>query len=236
MINPFISINFSSPNNERIRIGRAWQHFISGKDSGLEVRPLTNQSWKRSSKHGVHRLQGKAPLVLSEEKIQEYQFTNPLYSIFEPLLTNLRNSAIDSGHLIVFCNQNGEILYLDGESSLRRKAEKINFIEGTSWSEHYEQRNGIGAALATGNPIQVFASEHFCQPIQNWVCSAAPIKDPATKQILGAINLTGIWKTVHPHSLDTVVSIAQLIEEKLLNRLKFEQFMLVEHYTETTGK
>ncbi|WP_169801172.1 sigma-54-dependent Fis family transcriptional regulator [Halalkalibacter krulwichiae] len=206
------------------------------KNSAPKVRHLTHQSWKRSLRHGVHPLEGKAPLILSEEKIQEYQSSNPIFSTIEPLLINLNNTVKDSGYLLVFCNQNGEIVYLDGVSSLRQKAENINFIAGTSWAEHHAGTNGMGAALATGHPMQVFAGEHFCQPVHNWVCSAAPIKDPATNKVLGAINLTGIWDTVHPHSLTTVISVAQLVEEKLLNRLKFEQFLLMEHYIEISEK
>ncbi|WP_078429393.1 sigma-54-dependent Fis family transcriptional regulator [Alkalihalobacterium alkalinitrilicum] len=233
----FISLDtLSSPKNEKIRVERAWEHFIFGKDSASKVRPLTYQSWKRSLKHGVHPLEGKAPLVISEEKIQEYQSSSLIYSTLEPLLINLKNSVKASGYLIVFCNENGEIVYLDGDQSLKRKAENINFIAGSSWSEHHAGTNGMGAALATGNPMQVFAGEHFCQQVHNWVCSAAPIKDPATKKVLGAINLTGIWDTVHPHSLTTVISAAQLIEQKLLNHLKFEQFLLMEHYIEVIGK
>lgn len=237
MRSPFISLDSSSsPKSEKVRIERAWEHFISGKNLASEVRPLTYQSWERSLQHGVHPIQGRAPIVLSQDKIQEYQSTNALYSISEPLLIKLKDLVINSGYLIVFCNHNGEILYLEGESSLRQKAEEINFIAGTSWSELHAGTNAMGTSLAIGTPMQVFASEHFCQSVHNWVCSAAPIKDPVTKKVLGGINLTGIWDVVHPHSLSTVVSTAQVIEEKLLSHLKFEQFMLMEHYIEIAHK
>jgi transcriptional regulator of acetoin/glycerol metabolism len=237
MNSPFIPLNISSsPKSEKVKIERAWEHFISGKNLVSEVRSLTYQSWERSVKHGVHPIQGKAPTVLSQDKIQEYQSTNHLYSITEPLLIKLKDLAIDSGHLIAFCNHNGEILYLDGDSPLIQKAEEINFVLGTSWSELHVGTNAMGTSLAIGTPMQVFAGEHFCQPVHNWVCSASPIKDPATKKVLGAINLTGIWDVIHPNSLSTVISTAQIIEEKLLNHLKFEHFILLEHYIETTTK
>ncbi|WP_153944804.1 GAF domain-containing protein, partial [Acinetobacter baumannii] len=71
------------------------------------------------------------------------------------------------------------------------KAEDINFANGASWSEHLAGTNAIGTSLVTGRPIQVFASEHFCREVQKWTCSAAPIRDPATQDIMGVINLTG---------------------------------------------
>jgi transcriptional regulator of acetoin/glycerol metabolism len=237
MNSPFVSLDISSsPKKEKVRIERAWEDFVLGKNLIPEVRDLTYQSWERSLKHGVHPIQGRAPIVLSQEKIEEYLSTNPLYSILEPLLIKLKESAIDLGHLVVFCNHNGEIVYLDGDLSLKKKAEEMNFTVGTSWSELHIGTNAIGTALATGTPMQVFASEHFCQPVHNWVCSASPIRDPATKEVLGIIDLTGIWEGVHPHSLSTAVSTAQIIEEKLLNHLKFEHFILLEHYIEATSK
>ncbi len=234
MKNPFISLDLtSSPELERVKIEKAWEHFVTGKQSQPKVRSLTYQSWERSLKNGVHPTQGRAPVVLSRDSVQEYQATDPLFSFLEPLLQTFGNSMIDNGHLITFCNEAGNLLYIGGNAALKHKAEEMNFIEGTSWSEYNIGTNAMGTSLAIGAPMQVFAGEHFSQPVHNWVCSAAPIKDPSTKKIVGAINLTGIWNGVHPHSLATVVSLAEMIEEKLLNRLKYERFLLLEHYTET---
>jgi transcriptional regulator of acetoin/glycerol metabolism len=237
MNDSFISMDSSTkPKDERIRITNAWERFISGRELDSTVRNLTYQSWERSLKYGINHLQGNAPVILSQDKIQEYRstfFSNP---IFEPMLTELKNVSIDSGHLLVFCNNNGEIIYIDGATSLKRKAEKMNFMAGSSWSEHHIGTNAIGTALATGSPMQVFAGEHFCQSVHNWVCSASPIRDPATKEILGVIDLTGAWNMVHPHSLSTVVSIAQSIEGLLQMQLDVERFILLEQYTKNSIK
>jgi sigma-54 dependent transcriptional regulator, acetoin dehydrogenase operon transcriptional activator AcoR len=237
MSDSFISMDiFTKPKDERVRITNAWEDFISGRDLDSTVRNLTYQSWERSLKHGINPLQEKAPIILSEDKIQGYQSTFSSNLVFEPMLSKLKNVSIDSGHLIVFCNNNGEIVYVDGASSLKRKAEKMNFIVGSSWSELHVGTNAIGTALATGTPMQVFAGEHFCQPVHNWVCSASPIRDPATHEILGVIDLTGDWNLVHPHSLSTVVSIGQSIEGILLKHLDLERFILLEQYIKSNIK
>ena len=237
MSDSFISMDiFTKPKDERVRITNAWEHFISGVNLDSTVRNSTYQSWERSSKHGINPTQGKAPVTLSQDKIQEFQSTFSSNSIFEPMLTKLKNVSIDSGHLIVFCNNNGEIVYLDGASSLKLKAEKMNFMVGASWSELHIGTNAIGTALITGTPMQVFAEEHFSQSVHNWVCSASPIRDPATQEILGVIDLTGAWNMVHPHSLSSVVSIAQSIEGILQKQLDVERFILLEQYTENSIK
>lgn len=235
MKSQFISLNVNeSPTDEKVRLSKVWGNFVSGKELDVKVRPLTQQSWIRSLEHGINPKRGIAPFTLTEEKILEYKSSMPLYSIIKPIFSELKEVAIDSGHLVVFCNNNGEIIDLEGDSLLKRAAERMNFTVGTSWLENNIGTNGIGTALATGSPMQVFASEHFCEPVHNWTCSAAPIRDPATNEIIGVINLTGEWRLIHPHSLSTAISIAQTIEGKLLNILELERYKLLDHYIESS--
>ncbi|MGJ9385782.1 sigma-54-dependent Fis family transcriptional regulator [Salipaludibacillus sp. CF4.18] len=237
MDSPLIPFDiFTSPKNARVRIENAWENFVSGKDLDTDVRNSTRQSWERSCKHGIHPVQGKAPIILTPDNIREYHSTSALNPTLEVLFSVLKEVAIDSGHLIVFCNNQGEIVYIDGHPSLVSKAERMNFVIGSSWSERYIGTNAIGTSLATGKPLQIFASEHFCQPVHDWVCSASPVRDPATNNIIGIIDLTGPWNMIHPHSLSSVVSIAYYIEEKLSNQLEKQRAKLVEHFKESSNK
>ncbi|WP_462408500.1 sigma-54-dependent Fis family transcriptional regulator [Neobacillus sp. Marseille-QA0830] len=237
MKSPYISLDVNaSPKNEKVRLSKAWEDFVSGKDFDVKVRTFTQQSWERSLKHGIHPAQQIAPLTLTEEQILNYKSSNPLYSIIKPILSELKEVAIDSGHLVVFSNNSGEIIDVEGDVKLKSAAEKMNFAVGTSWLENNIGTNAIGTALATGTPMQIFASEHFCEPVHNWVCSAAPVRDPATKGIIGVVDLTGEWSLIHPHSLTTAISISQSIEGRLLNLLELDRYKLLEHYLETSIK
>jgi transcriptional regulator of acetoin/glycerol metabolism len=237
MKSPFISLNVNeSPFDEKVRLSKVWENFLSGKELDLKVRSLTKQSWLRSLEHGINPTRGIAPFTLTEDKILEYKSSNYLYSIIKPIFSEFKDVSIDSGHLVVFSNKNGEIIDLEGDSLIKRAAERMNFTVGTSWLENNIGTNAIGTALASGSPMQVFACEHFCEPVHNWVCSAAPVRDPATNEIIGVIDLTGEWKLIHPHSLSTAISIAQSIEAKLLNILEFERYTLLNHYIEASIK
>src|SRR6201999_2699527 len=61
----------------------------------------------------------------------------------------------------------------------------------------------------------------FNEPVQRWTCSAAPIHDPDTGELLGVIDLTGDFSTVHPHSLAGATATAQAVEASL--RLRGQQ-------------
>ncbi|MEW9672740.1 sigma-54-dependent Fis family transcriptional regulator [Ammoniphilus sp. 3BR4] len=235
MKNSFISFDTtSSPIIEKTKLLDAWEQFITGKHPKPEIRPLMLESWQRCLTQGVHPIESKAPIIKPNFVLEDYlsQHSVPTTVDVNPLINKLKDVAIDSGHMVVFSNSNGEILSLDGDVSIRTQAQEMNFLPGASWLEQHAGTNAIGTALITGKPIQVFAGEHFCQDVHKWACSAAPIRNPATQEIIAVVDLTGPWSHFHPHSLSVVVSTAYAIEEKLYRHLQFEQFKIMEHYKE----
>ena len=91
----------------------------------------------------------------------------------------------------------------------------MNFAEGTLWSEGGAGTNAIGTAIAVDHAVQVFGPEHFSDPVQRWTCSACPIHDPDTGQVIGVIDLTGDLASVHPHSLAVATATARAVEASL---------------------
>ena len=92
----------------------------------------------------------------------------------------------------------------------------MNFAEGALWSETAAGTNAIGTALAAGHAVQVFAAEHFSEPVQRWTCSAAPVHDPDDGALLGIIDITGDLSTANANGLALVVATARAVETFLL--------------------
>ena len=59
------------------------------------------------------------------------------------------------------------------------------------------------------------SADHFSRPVQRWTCAAAPIHDPATGRLLGAIDVTGGDHLANPHSLALVRATALAAEAYL---------------------
>ncbi len=236
MKNPHHALDvWSSPSQVRSKLELLWDTFVTEKSLSADIRPLVIQSWERCLAQGVHHQNARAPVILQPESIQDYLANHPLFTDVVPILKKLGEMAFDSGNLVVFCDDLGNILHLDGDSILRAKAEEMNFITGSSWNEKSVGTNAIGTALESGSPIQVFAAEHYCQDVHRWTCSASPIRDPATNKILGVIDLTGFWETFHPLSLSVVVAAARTVEERLQYKLEIERFKMLEHYCEAVS-
>jgi len=186
------------------------------------------QSWKRCQKHNVDPLQKQSSVNLDEDELLKTINESILYSVSKPIIDELYRKIKNTEHIITLSDQKGRITYLKGGHKLLTQAEHMNFITGADWSEKAAGSNAIGTAIAIEKPIQVLSSEHFCQGVHPWVCSAAPIRDPLTQRILGVIDLTGPSFVAQPHSLTVVQSIAGNIEQTL-----FKNSSKIFHYLES---
>jgi hypothetical protein len=203
----------------------AWERFVAelvGSGEGQEsepadVRDAIADSWRRSFAAGVdptgHQL---APVVADEEETRMLWEEHPLARTAPLIHECLSAIAEEVDHLVVITDASGVLLSVEGSPRLRMKAaEAMNFAIGTLWSEPGAGTNAIGTALAVDHAVQVFGPEHFNEVVQRWTCSAAPIHDPDTGQVLGAIDLTGDFSTVQPHSLAVATATAQAVETQL---------------------
>jgi hypothetical protein len=162
--------------------------------SGLRIAPLVADADEASARWEIHPLAEMAPLIRS----------------------CLAATADESQHLIVVSDANGVLLWVEGNAMVRlRAADSMNFAEGTLWSEGGAGTNAIGTAIAAEHAVQVFASEHFNEIVQQWTCAAAPVHDPDTGKLIGVIDLTGEMRTVHPHSMAVATATAQAVEAQL---------------------
>ncbi|WP_279582984.1 GAF domain-containing protein [Fodinicola feengrottensis] len=107
---------------------------------------------------------------------------------------------------------------MDGSSRQRTRAETVHFVEGASWSESDAGTNAPAIALTADRSVQIFASEHFSRPVHMWSCSAAPVHDPVTGEVLGAIDITGGDEVAAPHMLTLVRATAAAAEAELALR------------------
>jgi two-component system sensor histidine kinase KdpD len=130
-------------------------------------------------------------------------------------LTHLADMLADIGYAIVLTDGAGTILDIRCSRDMRRKLEHIAFQPGAAWSEASAGTNAIGTALTDDRPLQLMAGEHYCEGWQDLTCTAAPIHDSETGDIVGVLDITGDYHLVRPQLLGTIVQYALEIEERL---------------------
>ncbi|HWM10278.1 MAG TPA: hypothetical protein VNO82_13085 [Solirubrobacteraceae bacterium] len=218
----------------------AWEQFVEelgrgddGEDSQLVREPISD-SWRRSFAAGVEPTGNRlAPVVADEDETHELFEQHALARALPLIRECMGETAVEGGYLIVLSDADGVLLCIEGSAAIRmRAAEVMNFAEGTLWSETGAGTNAIGTAVAVDHAVQVFGPEHFHEPVQRWVCSAAPIHDPDTGALLGVIDLTGDFSTVHPASLAVATATAAAVEGSLALALQDRDARLRARYGE----
>src|SRR5919106_583405 len=220
--NPWLAIDAGTPPELRAReVRREWERFVgAGMVNGLRA-PVVD-SWRRSRDAGVLPAGSSwaAPVAADRDEAFGRWEVHPLREAAPLIRDCLAGIADESEHLIVVSDAAGVLLQLEGNARGRSlAADSMNFTEGALWSEDGSGTNAIGTALAADHAVQIFAAEHFVEVVQAWACSAAPVHDPDTGALIGVIDLTGLQKSVHPHSLAIVMSTARALEAHLRHRL-----------------
>ncbi|MBN9630899.1 MAG: GAF domain-containing protein, partial [Actinobacteria bacterium] len=110
----------------------------------------------------------------------------------------------------------GRLLWVEGDPALRRRAESMLFVPGAAWAEGDVGTSAPGTALAIGDGVQIRGAEHFAEDVKPWSCTAVPVRDPETGEILGVIDVTGGDQVAAPHVLPLLEATAAAVERELL--------------------
>jgi transcriptional regulator with XRE-family HTH domain len=182
---------------------------------GLRKRILS--SWLRSRAAIVDSARRVAPLVVAgDAELDDLRAANErLLRAAEPVVIYIAERLAGSGFVVLLTDEHGRVLELRGDPDVCRFLERVGIAPGRDWSEEATGTNAIGTALADGRPLQLMAAEHFCDGWQHLTCTAAPIHDPETLAVIGAIDITGKYQLIRADFLALIMQYALEIEERL---------------------
>ncbi|WP_107075941.1 GAF domain-containing protein, partial [Micromonospora sp. MH33] len=210
MADPWLALEFGADPAERIaQVGAAHEAFLTAGTTTGRVRDVVRRSWERSA---LLDPETTAPVDLTDDALASYRAAHPLARVLPLFRDLLGGIAQDGAHLMAVCDADGRLLWVEGHPGVLRHAERMNFVPGARWDEAHAGTNAPGTALAVDHSVQIFATEHFVRPVQRWTCAAAPIHDPATGRLLGAIDITGGDHLATPQSLALVRATARAAE------------------------
>lgn len=210
---------------------RAWDKFaLSGREAN-ELVPFIRESWIRS--RDLHRIDPaieRSPMVLAERDLVERRERLGALRLGLPFLEQLSDGLRGTHHGLGLLDADGYVVATVGDPGVLEDLAAINFRPGGNWNEQSVGTNGPGTALAARKAVQIIGAEHYVHAWQRWACSAAPICDPVTGEILAVIDVTGYREAAQPHTLLAVYSTAALIQQRLLLELTLEEKLLCEAF------
>jgi hypothetical protein len=196
-------------------LARVHDALLSGDRPPADPRRLVARSWRRVRAQGVDPDLGEPPGPVSPEEVEQRRARSPLQRVLPELRAALTSVAEDARHIMVVTDADGVLLWREGSTPVRRRADALGFTEGANWTERVVGSNAIGTALAEGAPVQMFAAEHFVRSHHVWTCTACPVHDPRTGDLLGVVDVSGPAETVHPTTVALVGTAVKLAEASL---------------------
>ncbi|KAF0225427.1 MAG: Fis family GAF modulated sigma54 specific transcriptional [Rhodospirillaceae bacterium] len=198
-------------------VDHAWQKFLAGGDvPNAAVRRLIEDSWRRCLDQGVDPQRGGAPLAFAGDGLYSLrQRHTELIEAARPVMEQAQEFLRESGTVMVLTDPSGVILWMEGDDSVKDNGQGISLVPGGVWDENGTGTNAIGTALASGQPVQICAAEHYCETIKRWTCSASVIRDPYDGQVLGVLDISGLTGSHNTHCLALAVTGAGRIESRL---------------------
>jgi hypothetical protein len=196
-------------------LARVHDALLSGDRPPADPRGLVARSWRRARAQGVDPDLGDPPGPVGPVEVEQRRARSLLSRVLPELRAALTSVAEDARHIMVVTDADGVLLWREGSTSVRRRADRLGFTEGANWSEGQVGSNAIGAALAEGAPVQMFAAEHFVRSHHVWTCTACPVHDPRTGDLLGVVDVSGPAETVHPTTVALVGTAVKLAEASL---------------------
>ena len=218
--NPWLALPDGQPSPALTRRLRAAheQLVTGGTDlpAGTDpVRSVVRDSWRRCLGVGVDPDGSTPPVDLVDDDLLAYREAHPLARVMPVVRRLLVEDAEADRMIVAVTDAAGRMLWVEGDAALRSQAAGMNFVEGARWAEEVAGTNAPGTALALDHPVQIYGSEHFRRPVQPWSCSAAPVHDPVSGTLLGAIDVTGGDHVASPHVFTLVRATVAAVEAEL---------------------
>jgi hypothetical protein len=199
-------------------LARTHDALLSGDRPPVDPRRLVARSWLRVQAQGVDPDRRDPPGPLDASQVEQRRTRSPLLQVLPALRAALTAVAEDARHVMVVTDADGVLLWREGSTRVRHRADALGFTEGARWTEGAVGTNAIGTALAEDAPVQIFSAEHFVRTHHGWTCTACPVHDPRSGELLGVVDVSGPAETVHPTTVALVGTAVKLAEAGLWRR------------------
>ncbi len=199
------------------QVDLAWDTYVNcGVLPENQVRSVVGDSWARCLKEGVDPSNCKSNLHLDDGVYQSLLGNNSkLLAAAKPIMERAKTFLAESGSMMILTDKYGTCLHVEGDPKAVEEGYDIELCKGANWSESAAGTNAIGTVLSIGRSVQINTTEHFCEGIKSWTCTAAVIRDPDDHKVIGSLDISALGSIFTLHTQALVVEAAGQIESRL---------------------
>jgi DNA-binding CsgD family transcriptional regulator len=207
------------------RLREALAHLVSAGDVGGTVRDEIGASWRRSASSGLRPDHFEVPHV------PDLDADGALVHAARPVLDQLADDLAMANMALVVSDADGHVLDRHvSERPLQHRLDRILLAPGFFYAEDRVGTNAIGTALQQRRPALVQGAEHFADALTTMACAAAPVVDPRSGRLLGAVDLTCWAGDGSPLMLTLAARAAREIEERLVDGAGVRERVLLQRF------
>jgi transcriptional regulator of acetoin/glycerol metabolism len=174
------------------------------------LQPSVLDSWRRSQVLHVHPDRVELPYVSEPNR------GSRLARAAAPVLRRVTDDLAAHAVSVVLTSTNGVVLERSAaEVSILNALDAISLAPGYSLAEEVAGTNGIGTALETGRPAFIRGGEHYVGMFTRFACAGSPIRDPITRRVVGAVNLSCLADESDPLLFALATSASRHIEDRM---------------------
>lgn len=196
--------------------------------AGRETRPPRDEiiaSWQRSSLDGLRADRLDVPYRADVDD------EGRLAWAAKPVIDGIAEDLRDTGIGLLLADERSHIVSRrTGDRAIETRLDNIQLGPGFVYSEDSVGTNAIGTAIERRGPFVVEGSEHFADALTVMACTAIPLTDPGTGQVIGAIDLTCSAEDFSPLMLPLAKRAALEIEQRLRDDASADERLLREHF------
>ena len=194
------------------------QEIVSAADGTPTLRDTeVIQSWIRCIKD--HSLdpehKGEARIVPSNVLREHQQEAEELLITARFGMEDLYRRVNSMGYVLLLTDAKGVTVDFIGDEKVDRELKRAGLYIGSEWSEKYAGTCGVGACLATGEPMIIHQSDHFDMAHTSLSCTAAPIYN-SSGTLMGVLDVSLLMSPTEKFSqaltLEVVKSCVRRIE------------------------
>jgi transcriptional regulator of acetoin/glycerol metabolism len=186
-----------------------WEKFISIVKDNPTARQITIEAWNRCKEFGLEMYIMKFEFLSKVELEQRRRKSSQLIEISKSYMDSLSLSLTGVPHMIALSDNEGWIIDFRGTPE-ELGGRNAGFCIGASWSEKNIGNNGIGTALAVGEPVLIYGAEHYGTTYGGCACIGVPIK--INGQSIGGLDISVPVQYAHPARLHIAIACVNFIE------------------------
>lgn len=153
-----------------------------------------------------------SPLEL-KRKFAEYESVLNVVRFFvKKLLDSLKGNPI----LIVISDENGVVLEMDGDETIKQTISQLGIRNGVRFTEESCGTNVINLALSERIPIELIGQDHYHRYLFDSACYSVPFHYTDMNDLLGTISIMTSIEMADPSYLTLLSMAVDSIERELL--------------------